>query len=310
MASGGPRRLPWLLLIFRLPVRRASQRVEIWRKLKRLGALALPSAGYLLPNTPEHEEQFEWLATAIRRYQGRASVAEVQALDDLPSERLTRLFGEARAKEYSALARELRKGPSAARKSASRLARLRRRFHEIAAIDFFGCPERDPLERMLLGAGGNLARRPVAQARRKQHARKEYRHRVWVTRPRPGIDRAGSAWLIRRYIDPQARFAFAAHPDEHPRAVPFDMFQDRGFRHRGEDCTFETLCKEFGIHDPGVAKLAQMIHDADLKDGKYGRLEGIGLDRALAGWAQTKISDGELLARGMELIEGVYHSVR
>ena len=101
----------------------------------------------------------------------------------------------------------------------------------------------------------------------------EYKSRVWVTRPRPGIDRSASAWLIRHYIDKKARFSFAGEEHVPPKAVPFDMFQG-GFGHRGEDCTFETLRKSFRIRDKRVGVIGQIIHDADLLDEKFGRKEG------------------------------------
>ncbi|HEY3883932.1 MAG TPA: chromate resistance protein ChrB domain-containing protein, partial [Vicinamibacterales bacterium] len=133
--------------------------------------------------------------------------------------------------------------------------------------------------------------------------------RTWVTRPRPGIDRVSSAWLITRFIDLAAKFTFANDPKEVPGAVPFDMFQAGGFGHRGDDCTFETLRKAFRLSDKRVAIIAQIVHDADLEDDKFGRPEGTGLDRLLVGWAQRNISNAELLRRGMDMIDGLYHSL-
>src|SRR5205823_8321276 len=137
----------------------------------------------------------------------------------------------------------------------------------------------------------------------------EFRGRIWITRPRPGIDRVSSAWLITRFIDSDAKFIFGSDSNKAPGAIPFDMFQPGGFGHRGDDCTFETLRKEFGIRDKKVAAIAEIIHDADLDDGKFGRTEGAGLDRVLIGWAQHGISDDELLRRGIELIDGLYQSL-
>lgn len=138
--------------------------------------------------------------------------------------------------------------------------------------------------------------------------RKEYRGQTWVTRPRPGIDRVSSAWLIRRFIDPQAKFSFLGRraPAE---AIPFDTFLAEGFGHHGDDCTFETLRKEFAIRDARVAAIAEIIHDADLGDEKFARSEGLGLDRVLIGWAQQGIADDELLRRGMDMIEALYHAL-
>ncbi len=297
---------PWLLLIFTLPAKQASERVEVWRKLKRYGTLALPTSGYLLPNTPENQERFEWIAAAIRKYKGQASVAQLQALDDLPSDKLKQMFVEARSKDYEAIIRDLKK-PSRHKRDPGNIARFRRRLQGIAAIDFFQSPLRSRAEALLQSLDSKDETK--ATAARGHKARKEYQNRVWVTRPRPGIDRVSSAWLIRRFIDPDAQFAFAADSREHPDAIPFDMFQAGGFGHRGEDCTFETLLKEFAISDPKVQTIAEAIHDADLGDEKFGRSEALGLDRVLIGWAQQGVSDDELLRRGMEMIEGFHLSI-
>jgi len=137
----------------------------------------------------------------------------------------------------------------------------------------------------------------------------DYKGRVWVTRPRPGVDRCASAWLIRRHIDRKARFVFAPEERVPNGAIPFDMFQQNWFGHRGDSCTFETLQKDFGIRDRKVKVISEIIHDADLADGKFGRKEGYGVDEILKGWARQKIADQELLARGMQLIEGLYHAI-
>jgi hypothetical protein len=137
----------------------------------------------------------------------------------------------------------------------------------------------------------------------------QYGNRLCITRILPGIYRVSSAWLIRRFIDSKARFVFAAEPGAHPGAIPFDMFCAQGFGHRGADCTFETLCKEFSIRDGRVKRIAQIIHDADLGDEKFGRSEGLGLDKVLNGWAKQDLPDDELLQRGMDLIEGLYESL-
>ena len=297
---------PWLLLIFSLPANRASQRVEIWRKLQRNGTLALRSSGHVLPNTPANQEKLEWLARSIRSYKGEASVVQAQVFDDLPDARLRQLFIEARSQDYQRVLRELNKllGHSDARRGAGQLSRLRRRLQEIVDVDFFGNPLRRQVEALLARADGDEASSPKRKVKAIQ-----YRNRVWITRPRPGIDRVSSAWLVRKFIDPRARFTFADDPGTHPGAIPFDMFHAEGFGHRGDDCTFETLCKEFAICDVRARRIAQIIHDADLGDEKFGRTEGVGLDHVLIGWARQDLADDELLRRGMELIEGLYEGM-
>ncbi len=291
----------WLLLVFSLPARRASQRVAIWRKLQRYGTVALESSGHVLPNTPVNQERMEWLASAIRSYKGQASVAQVHEFDNYPAQTLKGLFLAARAHDYDKLISQL-KGFHTPHIPLARLNRIRRRFEEIVAIDFFGSPARKRVEGLLA-----KAEEPETKSKTSKK-RNQYAQRIWITRPRPGIDRVSSAWLIRRFIDEKARFVFG-ETTAHPDAIPFDMFVAEGFGHRGEDCTFETLCKEFSIRNARVKNIAQIIHDADLGDEKFGRREGQALDTILNGWESQKLTDEQLLHRGMELIEGLYNGL-
>src|SRR6266849_1120686 len=224
--------VPWLLLVFSLPARSASQRVQIWRKLQRYGMLALRSSGYVLPNTAANQERMEWLATAIRTYEGQASVVQVQGFDDLPADRLQRMFVEARSRDYQKLLHEVKKllALSPSRRPGGRLNRIRRRFLDLQDIDFFENRLRTKLENLLAQADESGAQKTSGKAKRKSG---EYVNRLWMTRPRPGIDRVSSAWLIRRFIDPKARFVFGAEPGAHPDAIPFDMFCPQGFERYG-----------------------------------------------------------------------------
>jgi len=301
--------ITWLLLTFTLPTKQASQRVEIWRKLQRYGTVPLGNSGYLLPSNPVNEERFQWLATAIRRYKGDASIVHVQSIDNLSTPQLIERFAEARAREYQDLISKLQEFSSLPlqKQSVGRLSRLRSRFQEIVETDFFDSQLQRRVGELLSRADAArvATRKPEAAAIRPR----DYKHRIWVTRPRPGVDRSASAWLIRRFIDAKARFAFALEDRVPPEAVPFDMFHERGFGHRGDDCTFETLQKQFKIRDRRVSVISEIIHVAVLADGKFGRKEGYGIDEVLKGWARQGLSDQALLDRGMQLIEGLYHSL-
>jgi hypothetical protein len=299
----------WLLLTFTLPTKRASQRVEVWRKLQRYGTVPLGNSGYLLPNNSVNEERFQWLATTIRKYGGDASIVHVHGIDNISTPQLIDRFAEARAQEYQELIPQLDEFSALPleKRAVGRLSRLRSRFQEIVEVDFFASP-------MQKRAGELLAKADAARmTTRKPETRKinprDYKSRVWVTRPRPGVDRSASAWLIRHSIDSKARFAFSPEERVPLASVPFDMFHERGFGHRGDDCTFETLQKEFRIRDRKVKVISEIIHDADLADQKFGRKEGYGIDEVLKGWARQRVSDQELLDRGMQLIEGLYHSL-
>jgi hypothetical protein len=301
------RDLEWLLLTFTLPTKRASQRVEVWRKLQRYGAVPLGNSGSLLPANPSNEERFQWLAITIRKYGGDACIVHVKSIDNISAPQLIGRFAEARTRDYQELIRDLEAFSSMPqpKRSIGRLSRLRTRYQEIAEVDFFD----SPLQKRV---GELLARADDARlARTKPEAAlvnpRDYKGRLWVTRPRPGVDRSASAWLIRRFIDKNARFTFAPEDRVPPEAVPFDMYHG-GFGHRGDNCTLETLQKDFKIRNRRVKVISEIVHDADLADGKFGRKEGYGVDEILKGWAKQGIADQELLTRGMQLIEGLYHA--
>ena len=296
---------PWLLLAFSLPRKGASLRVSVWRKLQRYGSLPLGNSGYLLPNCPVNREKFEWLATTIRGARGDASVLEVQSIDNYSGSQLAKRFSDARTQDYRELLKSLSKG--APKKHATQVARLRQRFQEIVSIDFFGSPLREQVEKTLTALQEPQTKSEPAEMG--TVSRSAHRNRKWVTRPRPGVDRVLSAWLIRKFIDPRARFVFASEDQKPSEAVPFDMYEG-GFGHRGEDCTFETLTKAFRISDKRVGVMGEIVHDADLFDEKFGRREGFGIDEVMKGWAQLEVSDAELLERGMQLAEGLYQSLR
>ena len=299
----------WLLLVFTLPTAKASERVGVWRKLQRYGAVALPASGYVLPNNSTNQERFEWLATSIRSSKGQAAVAHVCSFDELRSEQIEHMFNEARTREYQVLEKELKKfgKPVNRDKSKPGILRLKRRLQQVVEIDFFGSPIRARIEEAVQQLESENGKE---KAREGKKSPKDYVGRTWITRPQPGIDRVSSAWLILRYIDPQAKFTFDKFPGHHPDAIPFDMFNAGGFGHVGNDCTFETLVKSFGIRDSRVRLVAQAIHDADLADEHFGRAEALGIDRILDGWNKQSMANEDVLRRGMEMIEGLYNGIR
>ena len=298
----------WLLLTFTIPTKQASQRVEIWRKLQRYGTVPLGNSGYLLPNNPVNEERFQWLATTIRKYGGDASIVHVESIDNISTPQLISRFAEARAREYQELIRDVQPFSSVRRpkRSAGRLSRLRSRFQEIVDVDFFGSPLQKRVAELI--ARADETRLAIRRPEYVQINPRDYKRRVWITRPRPGVDRSACAWFIRRFVDSNARFTFAPEEKIPDGAVPFDMYHG-GFGHRGDDCTFETLQKGFRIRDRKVKVISEIVHDADLADGKFGRKEGYGIDEVLKGWARQGIPDDKLLEKGMDLIEGLYYAL-
>ena len=300
----------WLMLLYSLPAREASRRVSLWRKLKKIGALALKTSGHVLPDDPAHFERFQWLAQQVRDDGGEATLARVSGIEGLTSDDLAGLFNEARSEDFAALVEPLNELIAANRKKldegfSESLEKLQRQFQDVRAIDYFDCPAAHDVE-MLFQRAARLIK-PRARPGGVLDS-KGYQRRQWLTRPRPEIDRAGSAWLIRKLIDPGAAFVFAPNPSTHPEAIPYDMM-DVEFTHHGDDCTFETLLKRFAIADPAVRRIGEMIHDADLEDGKYQRPECIGLDLLFKGWARLGLSDAEILEHGFECFDALYSSL-
>jgi hypothetical protein len=300
----------WLLLLYTLPSKRTTGRVSLWRKLKKSGACSLKTSGYVLPDEPAHLERFQWLVQQVREEGGDATLARVNSIEGMTDKDLGRLFNEARAADYSALIKPLNDSIAANRKKlqtgfTENLEKLQRQYQEIRAIDYFACPTAHDVE-MLLQRAARLA-----QPRSKLGGvldTKRYQHRVWLTRPHPEIDRVGSAWLIRRFIDPNATFVFASDQSAHPEAIPYDMLNVE-FTHHGDGCTFETLLKRFAIADPVVRRIGEMIHDADLEDGRFQRPECFGLDLLFKGWNRLGQSDAEVLQRGFDCFDALHAAV-
>jgi hypothetical protein len=297
----------WLLLLYGLPAKNGAVRVSLWRQLKRSGALALKTSAYLLPDVPEHAERFQWMAQQVRDGGGEASLIRATEVEGLANEQIVRLFNEARAEDYEEFIAELKPVGKARHgtKSNGDLERLRARLQEIRQVDFFNCPRAQDAEMALRKAAGV---QPEGRKAAKV-LRSRFQGKAWLTRPRPEIDRVGSAWLIRRFIDPKARFIFSSDPKRHPDAIPYDMV-DMDFSHHGDDCTFETLLKRFGIEDKALQKIAEMVHEADLEDGKYQRIECVGIDRVLKGWAKQGLSDEGLIQKGGECFDALYEYLR
>ncbi len=305
----GPLGTPWLAFLFTLPAQRASQRVSVWRKLQKYGALPWKKSAYLLPYTHANLEKFQWLAAEIHKYRGDASVLKVARIEGAPNKQIMAMFNTARVKDYEQVIRDARLAlRTASSRSKAQLGgaftRLNLRLSEIEAVDAFGCAKRKEAE-TLLKELEECARAQPAHASGASRKLGEFRGRTWMTRPRPGIDRVSSAWLIRNFIDSKAKFVFSPEARSGDGVIRFDMFEG-DFTHVGEDCTFETLLKRFGLRDKRLRRIAEMIHDADLHDGKYGRPEGKAIDWILVGWGKTDWSDDEILRKGFELFDALY----
>ncbi len=303
-----------LLLLVGVPPTPSSLRVRVWRRLRSLGAVPLKRSAYLLPDTPERYEDFQWLAQEIQRDGGDATLVRVQQIENVTPAEVLRFFQEPRDTDYKALAvryRRLLQGLERASKSPSaraqdELARLAKDHQRVRDIDFFDAPGGAEVRRLEEAIAMRM-RRPES-ARREEPATLDLtalRGRRWVTRPRPHVDRVASAWLIQRFIDPEAQFVFAP-PAEFPAdAIAFDA-PGVELSHHGEDCTFETLVKRARLRDRRLTRLAEVVHEADLRDGKYPHEEARGIDVAIRALLAASPDDHQVLAQGMALFEGLY----
>jgi len=308
----------WLLLIHQIPPKPAYLRVKVGRRLQGLGAVAVKNSVYVLPRSEQALEDFQWVRREIVSGGGDASVCEARFVEGLSDETVEASFNAARDADYAEMARQaraLQQGLTARRKrpavspeqGLAALARMRRRLEEVAAIDFFSAGAREALEDLL--AAIESALRPPASPGREKEAGKMAppRGRTWVTRSGVHVDRIASAWLIRRFVDREARFKFVRgqgyvpEPDE----LRFDMFEAE-FTHEGELCTFEVLIRRFGLADPGLRHIAEIVHDIDLKDTKFSRPEALGIDHLIAGIAMRHQDDEARLSDGAAVFEGLY----
>jgi hypothetical protein len=309
---------PWLLLAHQLPTRSSNARVKTWRRLQQIGAVAARNSVYVLPNTDHCREDFEWLRSEILSLGGEASVFEAALTDEAEGAALIEQFRRLRADEYRALKRDAERLLTSTRgKRPARVARdagrrravrtLRERFEAVARIDFFQATGREDAAAVLarfdrIAEASTVARRPDGVARL---AAGEFTNRRWVTRPGPGVDRMASAWLIRRFIDPKATFAFVEQPEG--ADVPFDMYGGE-FTHQGSMCTFETMAQRFGLDDPAVTRLGQIVHDLDIKDARFARSESPAIGHVIEGLRRLHADDHALLEQGIAVFEALASS--
>lgn len=288
--SGGGR---WLLLIHQLPPKPDYFRVKIWRRLQGIGAVAIKNSVYALPFNPQSTEDFQWLRKEITAGGGQAFVCRAGFVDGLTDSQIEALFRAARDAAYAEVTRAAENVDS-----PTEATRLERRLREVAALDPFGASGRKTAE----AAVANLKAHNTIRAKRERPVR----GRTWVTRPDVHVDRIASAWLIKRFIDPKARFVFG---EPRADALSFDMFEG-DYTHEGDRCTFETLIQRFGLeHDDALGAIAEMVHDVDCKDGKFGRDETPGFARLIDGIVKRNARDEARLQRGAELLNDFYESV-
>jgi hypothetical protein len=311
----------WLLLIHQLPAKPAYLRVKVWRRLQALGAVAVKNAVYVLPANEQTQEDFEWVLKEIIEGGGEAMICEARLIDGLSDQEVRSLFTAARDQDYEALAKEaaalaeaLRQDETAMSQAEGRaqLARLKAKLAQVVAMDFFGANGRETVDGLLTGLEAKLTEDTMAETSDAAHQNgASLKDRVWVTRQGVHVDRIACAWLIRRFIDPAARFKFVSGKGyaPSPGELRFDMFEAE-FTHEGDRCSFEVLLGRAGLTDPALQAIAEIVHDIDLKDCKFGRDEAGGIKTLIAGVAMAHQSDEERLTRGGAIFDDLYEYFR
>jgi hypothetical protein len=315
--------MAWLTVLLSLPPTPTRHRVGVWRKLQRIGAIRLKGSAWLLPETAETKELFEWLVQEVQSSRGDATLLRVDRIETMRDEQVKALFDSAREADCEPVVRGCRdllahldRVRAAHRASVpqarAKLEALKRELDRIQAIDYLESPAgrraRDLWERTAKRLTA-AETRPAARPGRQRAGTLPAAGSTWVTRPRPHIDRIASAWLLKRFFDPEAKFAFAEPADAARKGIPFDIVGAE-FGHHGDDCTFETLVKRFAIKDRRVRIVAEIVHEADLHDGKFSRTEATGVDLAIKGLAESTPDDDELLERGIAIFDGVYSALK
>ncbi len=292
------------------------------RRLHRLGAVALKNSVYVLPLVEQTQEDLQWVAREIVAEGGDATLCSASFVEGLRDEQLEALFNTARDADYLQGAEEARTllgdVPRKPRDNGERqaqwvadLARLKKRLGEVAAIDFFGAPARESAQATVETLEERV--RPKADEAKTEGIVQveDYIERTWVTRKNIHIDRIASAWLIRRFIDPKARFKFVPSQDYSPSSaeLTFDMFE-ADFTHIGDRCTFEVLLDRFALKEPGLRALAEIVHDIDVKDGKFARNEAPGVASLIAGLALIERDDDMRIELGSTIFNAFFELYR
>lgn len=314
----------WLVLTHQIPPKPDYFRVRIRRRLAGIGAVPLKNSVYVLPEREDTREDLEWLLREIVRDGGEGSLSVAKFIDGVTDERLRAAFHADRDAAYAEVTEEanrargrlaeLSSDEARTREAAEALTRLERRLAEIGELDFFAAPLREEAKQAveLLELELRATERGEGGMHGEEWSPGKARGSTWVTRRGVRVDRTASAWLIRRFIDPQASFKFV-EPTGYRASegeLRFDMF-DGEFTHEGERCTFETLLERFGLQeDAGLVAIAEIVHDLDLKESRYGRSEAAGVASILSGIAQAYEEDAERIAGGAPVFDYLYGHFR
>ena len=323
----------WLLFFYTIPASPVNSRVKVWRKLIKAGAVQLKGGVYILPYNDEHREALQWLLAELPAMQGEGLLVGTADIEPLQHHEIIELFNEQRREQYREIAERIetftgriqnvRKGGKE-KKSTSlfkQYEKIQAEFQSVQRLDFFRSRRGQELAEDIAAIRRQLDELSAAvQGRTKQinavlpgkNRAENFAGLIWVTRKRPYVDRMACAWLVRRFIDPQAAFSFKEEGElagiNREKEVSFDV-RNGVFTHIDDQCTFEVLLQSFAIQDKAVQRMAQNVHDIDMKDDKFQTLESRGIEMILKGIRNRALSDGETLEQGIAVFEALFASL-
>jgi hypothetical protein len=319
--------LSWLLFFYTLPSKPVRNRMTVWRKLLKAGSLPFKGSVYILPYTEEHHEFLTWLVSEVLSLKGEGSFVSVDKIETIDNQQIISLFNEQRETGYQRILKGIdeieRKisstkigGAAHDKKNITdQIRKYQRGYEEIQEIDFFASQVGMEVKKRLNRIYSMI--KSISGTEKKKHtvsispARiEEYQDKTWATRKKPFVDRFASAWLIKKFIDKNASFTFIDEKDLENMSkdvIPFDIRGGR-FTHEGDLCTFEVLTKSFNLKDKTLRKIAEIVHELDMKDEKFRTPEAKGIEDILSGIRKTVKDDHEALRKGMTIFELLYVS--
>ena len=315
----------WLLFFYSVPSKPVSNRMKIWRRLLKAGAVQFKGAVYLLPYRDDHYEFCQWLVPEVTATGGEAAFVRVEKFETIKDDEIIQLFHRQRESDYRVVEKmldEIENRIQAVKKRGRgqnyeklplQLSGCIKEFEEIRNRDFFSSKIGHALKKKIEILQSEM-KKPAEPYIKRQSAIivrrniRDYQGRAWVTRKRPFVDRMASAWLIRKFIDQKAVFGFIDEKDlrnQNRATTAFDMAGGE-FTHNGVHCTFEVLVKAFNIKDKTVKKIAEIVHELDLKDEKFTNPEIKGIEEILSGIRKTSNDDTEALKKGIAVFDMIY----
>jgi hypothetical protein len=306
----------WLLLIHQIPPKPNAFRVKIWRRLQQIGAVSIKQSVYAMPVSEDSREDLGWILKEIVDGGGDASILEARFLEGLTDQQIVALFQNARKTDYEKIISDaallksdltsIQNDDTLLQKKAPVVSRLKTRLKEIASVDFFNTPERGSVDILLKDLSNMITGTRRTSASSDTDSAK-LKGKTWVTRQNIFVDRMACGWLIKKFVDPGAKFLFVpgnAHSPE-PDEIRFDM-NGGEFTHEGDKCSFEVMVGKFCNQDRAATLLAEVVHDIDLKESKFGHSETEGLKALLTGITACETDDYERIEQGISMFDHMY----